>query len=189
LIQLAALALAAFRVPLAAQYPQPAEFQAVRVMLAAQFSALAILFPWLIRTWASAVAVIASAWAMLIAAAALSAWESREVLLIGTFLSCWIAVFAIISRLRLRPMLVIAIVSAYVIGGPLLWYVQLDLGFSTHLDSTMAFGPLLAALSTPRHLPPSIWIQTAVTLAISLAAWTIISFRRKNGSRSGADGF
>lgn len=163
LIQLAALMLAAFRVPLAAQYPQPAEFQAVRLMLAAQFVALALLHPWLLRTWATALAVLCTGWVMLNLAALLSAWTLTDVLPVGIFLSIWTVDFALLGRIR-RPrwqLAITAIASAYVIGGPLLWYLQLEFASPARSVPSLAFGPLLLALSTPRHLPPPAWIEAA----------------------------
>lgn len=172
-MQIGALALAAFRVPLAAQYPQPGEFQAVRWVLAAQFSALAILFPWLFRTWASALAVVAAAWVMLWCAAALAAWSLIEILPAGAFLTAWIVVLAVFGRLRLAKsrLIISALTAAYVIGGPLLWYLQTEFTSVPLRDPTPAFGPLLIALTTPHHFPPFAWVAAAGAGAIALFAW------------------
>ena len=97
-------------------------------MLAAQFTALAMMHPWLMRTWAAAIAVLAVAWVMLTLAALLSAWAVTETLPLDIFLTMWIADFALLSRIR-RPhwqSAIIAIASAYVIGGPFLWYLDLN---------------------------------------------------------------
>jgi hypothetical protein len=174
-VQIGALALAAFRVPLAAQYPQPGEFQAVRLVLAAQFSALAILFPWLFRTWSSALAVLAAAWVMLWCAAALSAWSLVEILPAGAFLTAWVGVLAVFGRLRAAKwrLIVTALTAAYVIGGPLLWYLRAEFASVPLRDPTPAFGPLLIALTTPHHFPPSAWLEAAGAGTIALFAWKI----------------
>ena len=70
------VALAALRVSLAAGYPQPGEFQAVRLVLAAQFAAAALLFPLLCRNWQTTLAAIASGCVMLLAAGLLAGWST-----------------------------------------------------------------------------------------------------------------
>ncbi|HWE53235.1 MAG TPA: hypothetical protein VG273_25815 [Bryobacteraceae bacterium] len=173
LVQIAALALAAFKVPLAAQYPQPGEFQAVRLVLAAQFCALAILFPWLFRTGSSALAVLAAAWVMLWCAAALSAWSLVEILPAGAFLTAWVGVLAVFGRLKAAKwrLIVAALSAAYVIGGPLLWYLQAEFTSVPLHDPSAAFGPLLIVLTTPHHFPPFAWLEAAGAGAIALFAW------------------
>jgi hypothetical protein len=158
-VQAAALMLAAFRVPLAAQYPQPGEFQAVRVMLAAQFFALAILFPWMMRTWASALAVLATTWVMLCAAAALSAWTLLDIMPAGTLVTAWIIVFATLGQIRSRrwQLVASAVTCAYIIGGPFMWYLQVEFASASPGSSGFAFGPVFGLISTPRHVPPPDW--------------------------------
>jgi hypothetical protein len=170
--------LAAFRVPLAAQYPQPAESHAVRLMLAAQFAALAVLYPWLMRTWAAAAAVLAAAWVMLSMAALLSAWALADSLLLSIFLTVWIADFALLSRIRSFrwQMVVVAIACAHVIGGPLLWYFQLEFASPSPGGPGIAFGPMLVALSTPRHLPPPAWIEA---IAVGIVATVVCNIVRR----------
>lgn len=168
-LQVVALSLAAFRVPLAAQYPQPAEFQAIRLMLAVQFGTLAVMHPWLLRNWATAIAILASAWVMLSMAALLSAWAILDSLPVSIFLTLWIVDFALLARIRLaRSRLVVTgLASAYVIGGPLLWYLGLEFASASSRAPTIAFGPLFFALSTPRHIVPSAWMDA---IAVGLVA-------------------
>jgi hypothetical protein len=176
LVQLAALAVAAARVPLAAQYPQPGEFQAVQVMLAVQFAALALLFPWMMRTVASALAVIGSGWAMLIAAGVLSASPIPELMPRGAFFSIWAVIFLTLARLRLRPKMQSALSSlaiAYVLGGPLLWYLEMEFSAAPVESPGLDFGPLLAALSTSHHFSPPTWIGTLGIELIALLVWRV----------------
>lgn len=153
-IELAALALAAFRVPLAAVYPQPAEFQAVRNMLAFQFVFATLLFPWLLRSWRIAIPAIFAGCIFLLFAAALSAWELRDVMPAIVLLSLWLVFLTAVNCICPLPrwrMVLCAIASVYVIGGPLLWYLQLDFGSGPIAATGWAYGPLLPALISPEH--------------------------------------
>jgi hypothetical protein len=160
LVQLAAIALAALRVPLAAEYPQPAEFFAVNLLLATQFAWVAILFPWLLRSWSMTIIAAASAWIMLLMAAAMAAWSMRDVIAPAAYVTLFIVLLTLLrfGLSRHGQLFASAIVSTYVIGGPLVWYLQLDLGASQRHDDVVMFGPLLPALLDPRHLLLSGWI-------------------------------
>jgi hypothetical protein len=175
LVQLAALLVATLRTPLAAQYPQPGEFQAVPVMLVAQFSALAILFPWMLRTWGSALAVLTASWAMLFAAAVLSVWTIRDIVPLGAFVAVWIVIFSTLAQIRLAPMqsIVMAVAALWVLGGPLVWYLHLEFapGSSARPDAWYGYGPLLAAIATTPHLPPSAWAAACGVECLALLVW------------------
>lgn len=174
-VQLTALALSCWRVPLAARYPQPAEFEAVPVMLAAQFGGLCLLFPWLLpnlRTW---VVAAACGWMMLLAAAALSAWSLAQVVPIAAFLTGWMIVLATVRAATPTHlhMPLSAIACIYVIGGPLVAYFHREFANATVAASYAAFGPLFCAISTPHHLPPQAWALVAgieIIAGLALAA-------------------
>ena len=159
--------LAALRVPLAAQYPSLGEFQAVRVLLAVQFAALAVLFPWLLRNWRMTLVAAAAVWVMLACAAALAAWSFEKILPCTAFLTVWVGIFAILGRFRSVKWkgVLSAITPGYVIGGPLLWYLQAEFGVGSLSDPGPAFGPLLIAVTTPLHFPPSAWVEAACVAA------------------------
>jgi hypothetical protein len=184
LIQLAALVLAAFRVPLAAEYPQPAEFHAVQILLVAQFAWVTMLFPSLLRTWMMTLIVICAGWTMLIMAGALSAWAIADVLPLGTFLSLWIVSLGLM-RAALPwnwQMIASAIASAYVIGGPLVWYLRSDFGTSLPVETSVGFGPLWLCLATPRNLPSTAWwseVGIAVIAASIAPARNFARFTRR----------
>jgi hypothetical protein len=160
LVQLAALILAALRVPLAAQYPQPAEFQAVRVMLGFQFIWATILLGSLLANWRMAVIAICSAWMFLLLAAVLAGWSLIEVVPSAGFLSLWMVVLATIAyaarSMRWR-MIFSAVASTYVLGGALLIYLQSDFGSTSPQATNLIYGPLYIALSNPRHVAATHW--------------------------------
>ncbi|HEY2585470.1 MAG TPA: hypothetical protein VGI81_06895 [Tepidisphaeraceae bacterium] len=177
-LQLAALALAAWRVPLAAQYPQPGEFQAVRVMLAAQFAGLALLFPWLLPNVRMLWVTVAAGWVMLLAAGALAAWPLTDVAPAAAFLTLWILVLATVRAAipPSTPMTASALACLYIVGGPLLAYFHQEFATSPAANPDLTFGPLFSAISTPHHLPPQAWAQAA---GIGIIGFVALVARRK----------
>lgn len=183
ILQLGAIALAAFRVPLAAQYPQPGELQSVRVMLAAQFAGVALLFPWLLRNRAMVLTTLAAAWLMLMAAAALAAWPLWAIAPTGTFLTFWIVLLATVRQAvpaRLQ-MFASATASLYIVGGALLGYLNREFATTSTIGSPpIALGPLITAISTPRHLPPLGWVQAAALELIAVSLLFVTSKPRNS---------
>jgi len=175
------------RAPLAAQYPRPAEFEAVRVLLAVQFTWSAILLPGLGRAWETAIAVAASAWIMLQIAAALAAWPLVDVLPSGGFVTLWLACLAVWGH-ALPPgrwrAIASAIASTFATGGVLVWYLATDLAARPADAIGSAFGPLLIALAAPSHPAVGGWLLLAALLAGGLIAWGAIQ-PRLNPSSSG----
>lgn len=183
-VQLAALLLSALRVPLAAQFPRPAEFQAVRVLLAMQFAWVAILFPLLLINWRMAVLAIASAWVMLALAAGLSAWTLTLALPAAGYLAVWIIVLWTLRAALVsagQQMFAAAAMATYFTGGALLWYVQLDFGVTSPSLASVTSGPLLMVVASPQRPPAGGWILAAL---METAALIVLMARRR---RSGAN--
>jgi hypothetical protein len=180
-VQLAALLLSALRVPLAAQFPQPAEFEAVRVLLAMQFAWVAIIFPMLLINWRMTVLAVASAWVMLALAAGLSALTLTLVLPAAGYLSAWMIVLWTLRAALVgagQQMFAAAVMATYFIGGALLWYVQSDFGATPPSLASVANGPLLMVIASPQHPPAIGWILVAVMEAAVLI--TLVLFRRNS---------
>lgn len=167
-MQLCGLALSAGRVRLAAQFPEPAESLAVPIMLAIQFSWVAILFPLLCRSWRMGLLVAASGWVMLLFAAALAAWPLQQIVPAGGYLTLWIASLVLWRKVLQRDWLQMmgsSLATAFTVGGPLLWYLRLDLGEHPGSMSSPAFGPLTPVLMNPRRPALGGWI-TVLLLAV-----------------------
>lgn len=182
-LQLAALALAAWRVPLAAQYAQPGEFQAVRVMLAAQFAGLALLFPWLLPNVRMLGVTIVAGGVMLVAAAALAAWPLTDVAPAGAFLALWILLLATVRATIPPPiqMTASAVTCLYIVGGPLLAYFHQEFANSLLSYPELKFGPLFSVITTPHHLPPLAWAEAAGIEIIALLPLAA-RFRTRNST-------
>ena len=148
-----AIALAAWRVPLAAQYPQPAEFQAVRILIVVQFVGAALLSPALLTHWPTALAALFSGGTLLLLASVLSGWTPQDALPILGYMTLWLGcLFAWMKALgggKWR-MAGSGIAAAFTAGGPLIWYLGQDLGSTGSGKSPLAYGPLWPALLDPR---------------------------------------
>ena len=133
LVQLAALALAALRVPVAAQYPRPEESLAPHVLLATQVIASALLFPFLLRDWLTSIAILAAAWPFAAVAASLSSVPVQRISTAEAYVMTWIVGLALWG-VRLRETRAIsyavAVASLLAIGGLALGYLGLEFGSS-----------------------------------------------------------
>jgi hypothetical protein len=173
ILQLIAIAVAAWRIPLAAQYPEPAEFQAIRVLITVQFIGSALLSPVLLRSWQMTLAAACSSGVFILVGALLAGWSLREALPILSYLAAWLlTLFAWVggrSGEKWR-MTIAGIAAAFSAGGPLLWYLGRDLGGSASVDSRAAYGPLLPALVNPDHPWEIWWLLAAIFLGGLVAA-------------------
>lgn len=168
MLQWIALALAALRVPLAAGYPQPAEFQAVRLLLATQFAAAAMLFPLLCRNWQTTLTAIASGCVMLLAGGFLADWQPSWAAPACGLLALWLLALAVWRAALPSPYLqaiAAAVLTLWSVGGALLWYFQLELNPDGAPAGRLSQGPLIGALIDPRSPGGSAWACVAVLLA------------------------
>lgn len=149
-VQWVGLALAAMRVPLAAEYPQPAEFQAVHVLLTIQLGASALLSPGLCRNWRATLAGIVSGGVLLLFAGCLAGWTVNRVLPVTAWVSLWIVALYLwqsaMPTLRFQAC-VGGLAAAYAIGGAFLWYLRLELNGDAPTASGASYGPLAALFS------------------------------------------
>lgn len=169
LIQVGALSVAAFRLPLAAKYPQPAEMQGANVLLAAQIIGLSLLFPFLCRTWNCTIAIAGSAVPLLLVACGLAgqniAFASAAffVLLWVAGMACWRAVLT-----KRWQYVLAALLTTYTAGGAVLWYLRGEFILNGQLPpSPLAFSPLLAGISLIQE-PGNLFCWTA-PVALSAA--------------------
>lgn len=180
LIQLAALVLAALRIPLAAKYPQPAESLAVHVLMAAQIGSSALLFPYLMRDWRTVLALMSTTWPFLAAAAALSAVEMTRTAVAAAYVSAWLLGLAL-WRVALdddrpsRQMFGVAVAACLAMGGASLFYLRLEFAFVDTIVGESgghftALTPLVAGLRqlTPHDPRAADWIVPAAVCVTAL---------------------
>ena len=184
LIQLAALSLAALRIPLAAKYPRPEEMYATHVLLAAQVAASALLFPYLLRDAQASIAMIAAAWPFAAAAAGLSGLSLSRAAAGEAFVCTWLLALALwrgalqSERARLGAVAVAAMVS---LGWAALGYLAIE--FNPDMSAVgesggqvSRFGPIGGALRqlSPNNAPLGDWLllAAAATAGAAAALWT-----------------
>jgi len=153
-LQLLALFVALARVPLAAGYPRPAELLAAQVMAVTQVTGAALLFPWLMRTSASAIVVVATTWPFLALAGSVSGVPPMRLIGVGSHVTAWMIAgwaWALWAPARSRPAAVAA-AALITLGSLALFYLWLEFGPNPALDvgeaagRWAAFTPPLAAL-------------------------------------------
>src|SRR4051812_545277 len=148
LIQLFALIVATARVPLAAGYPQPAEFLAPHVMVVVQTIAAALLFPYLLSGWSVAIVVIATTWPFVILSGLLSPVPGEGLVSTAGFVSGWLLTLASLNRAlphRARPFGVAA-APLLAAGGVVGFYPDQDFGTGSTADLWTSISPPLAAV-------------------------------------------
>ena len=147
-LQLIALIVATARVPLAAGYPQPAEFLAPHVMVVVQTTAAVLLFPYLLSSWPVAVAVMATTWPFIILSGLLSSVPGDRLVSTAGYVSGWLLTLAALSRAlppRARPFAVAA-GTLLAAGGVVGFYLEQDFGSGSTRGFWTSLSPPLAAL-------------------------------------------
>jgi hypothetical protein len=186
MIQLAALALAAARVPLSANFARPAERLATHEMVIVQFVGAALLCPFLLRGPMACLALCLTAGPMLLLAGILSATPIATSLYLWAGCVLWLTALwmwrAATSQRMHAPLVAIAtLLSA---GALLLCYLRAEFGPAgaggVELHRALPLPPLLLALSETRvGIAPL--LPTAVIFGISLAFFAV---RRRACARS-----
>jgi hypothetical protein len=144
-MQLAVLAIGAGGVALSGGWPRPPEQFALDEMLIAQLVFTAMLFPYLLASLWSAVAIILTALPMLQIAGFLSVTPMDRLGVVAGFVALWMIALALWQiALPLRWQLPgAALAMLYTLGGGVIWYLQKD--FSTPAHRSI-FPPLMTPL-------------------------------------------
>jgi hypothetical protein len=154
---------------------------AAHVMVVSQVVAAALLFPYLMRSWAAAVAVVAGAWPFDAAAGVFSAAPAGHVVWAAAYVTAWLLVLAIWNRALPEQGrgLAVAVAALLAIGGCVVFYLRLEFGLG---DIAAADGwaiapavPALAALRPlVRQIEPIDWILPATAGLLGIVAWRFL---------------
>ncbi len=183
LIQLAALALAAFGIPLSARFPVPAESLGMHEMLIVQTFAAALLLPFLFRTFTSTIIVATTAPLFLLLSAIMAAHsDTRTLVWCAIFISLWLLAMAAWNatvKLPTSKMVLVAIWSLFIIGGAALAYFRREFAMPAQQFrwSQVAFaGPAVGGIVILEQGPTSgiIWAELGFAL-VSAAIWHLAS--------------
>jgi hypothetical protein len=176
-VQLGALLLSLLRVSFAAAYPRAGELLAAHVMVVSQVVAAALLFPYLMRTWPAAVAVVASSWPFDAVAGVFSAAPAGHVVWAAAYVTAWLLVLAIWNRaLPEQRGIAMAAAALAAIGGCAVFYLRLEFA-AGDIDAAdvwavaPAVPPLAALRPLVRSTEPIDWTLPAAAGFLELAAW------------------
>lgn len=128
-LQLAAVLVAVLRVPLSAQYPEPAEQMALYPLSGTQVVAAALLFPFLLRDGRCAGQAVASALPFLLGAGFMAGVTPEALIWPAASVAAWLVTLALwapaLQTSRAR-MIGIAVASLLTLGGGTLRYLRLE---------------------------------------------------------------
>lgn len=145
-------------------------------MIIAQFVAAALLSPQLLTHWRTALAALFSGVTLLLIACALAAKSLEDAIPILCQLALWLfCLFAWMNALcgEKWRMIGAAAAAAFTAGGPILWYLGLDLGPTGGEKNAFVYGPLGAVLLEPQ----ASWKNAGTLIFLSLLG-VLISFVR-----------
>lgn len=192
-IQLFALSLAVFRVPLAARFPLPGEQFAIHIMLTTQIVASAMLFPLLLRDVTTSAMVLLTMLPFIQLAGYLSATPMSRVALAAAYLATWLATlftWRVFFRARAAVMFSVAVAVAWSVGMAIVWYVMAESrehgGMDWKTDSL--FGPILGAIAQVEasNIIGESWTGSFILLLICTSSSSALHFARKGAlGRSG----
>jgi hypothetical protein len=161
-VQMFALGVAAFRVPLSARYPQPEESLAVHVLVVVQIAAAALLFPILFRSITSSIVVIASAVPFIQLSAFLATFtDNRRLALCAAYLALWLTGLAILNaalRSEKSKMYGVAAASLMALGGAVIAYLHREFGAPANAfdwQSHASLGPIMGCMAILEASPVS----------------------------------
>jgi hypothetical protein len=183
-LQLAAVLVAVVRVPLAAQYPEPAEQMAAYLVTGTQGVAAALIFPFLLRSARTTVQVIASTWPFLLAAGYLAGVAPKAMIWPAASITAWLvtlALWASILRTTRAQMVGITIASLLTLGGGLLRYLRLEFAAGTAEPgfALETASPLLSTFAALDGSPsPAGWILLASLAFAAIAVRLFIQVKR-----------
>lgn len=191
-LQLAALAIAAFHIPLWAHTPNAEDLLALQYLLVAQLAGSGLLFPLLTNSSRRTVFTTASSWPMIVLAGMLSSTRLSVICLAEMFITAWLLGLGVINwaiakqsskrRASNHPplpstgleMIAVAVISSWTIGGPLMLFcrAEYDPGVSTIGPwSKVEFGPISSAFSAVFDSTAASWAPlAALWLAVVLLA-------------------
>ncbi len=176
-VQIAALIIAAFRIPLWAQAPTGQEVLALKIVAIAQIWASSLLFPMLMKTWQQWMMSIVITWPLIALAGLLAAVDHEAIFSTAAYVTAWLVVLGLIhfalGNFRLR-MIGVAAISFWSMGWPFLLFIRQEYGPGAHAALGLDASPIIAVSSDLLHSAPA-WESLAV--AAFLAGLMLIGQR------------
>jgi hypothetical protein len=177
-VQIAALAVAAFHIPLWAQAPANGELQALKLLGVVQIGVSSLVFPFLMRNWRQSAMVLAATWPFIALAGLLSAEDIRTIGYLAAFVMTWLVVLIVLRtalRTTTQKMIAVAAVSLWSLGGLLIWYFREEFGSET-TSGFIALGPIVEVAADSLEHNISAWIGLGAMLAVAVLLLAGIKF-------------
>jgi hypothetical protein len=174
LVQIGALALAAFRWQLAITMPRATEQSALAMMLIAQVSCASLLFPFIMRNCKLVIISVVSAWPMAQLAAMLAEVPPPRWIYAEAFVSFWLITLAVWTWALPKPRIFLtAIAAMFTLGGPILWYLRSEFttsNFQVDWRRDIFFTPIFGALSQIflTNPTPLAWLTPAFLFVLAI---------------------
>ncbi len=174
--QVGAVALFAFRVPLAAKFPLPVEDSALIGVLIVQLLLAAAMGRGLLCDWRTYALAISGAVPMLMLATLLSGKPALDTIGVMVIVALWLGVFAIVGAMRIDALraAMYAVLLLLTAGAPILLYLAREFGRrAVDADGALAIvSPALGAISATSGSFPArmIVVPTAVLLIAGVVA-------------------
>ena len=150
-LQLAALAIAACRIPLDARPPIAGEQWALGLMVALQMLAGALLSPLLLARGKWTIAAIAAGWPMAALSSFLADASTTQAMMAELFVSVWLLTLHLCVRdeHRMQQLWVACVAALLCAAGPILMYVNHDFADapSPIMDHAARLSPLMSAIA------------------------------------------
>ena len=185
-LQLIALSLAVFRIPLSARLLPPGEQFAIHIMLVTQITASAMLFPFLLRDGKTTVMVILSIAPFLQLSSYLSSMPTVRAAMAAAYVATWLLALGtwratLVSRSS--QFVSVAFATALALGGAVIWYVTAEARDPrTNALSPAFFGPVVGVLVQLRETHRSSWSPLLALLLVSGVALFVARNRRVGGN-------
>jgi hypothetical protein len=187
-LQLIALSLAVFRVPLSARFPPPGEQFAIHIMLVTQVTASALLFPFLLRDVKTTAMVILSIAPFLQLSSYLSSVPIPRAAMAAAYVATWLLALAMWRAIlvsRRSQFVGVACATALTLGGAVIWYVAAEARDPRAIAPSPArFGPIVSALAQLRETHAGSWIPPLAMLLVSGVALYVARNRPVGGNGS-----
>lgn len=169
-VQIGALALSAYRVPLAMGLPAAAEQSALAVMLVIQIGAAALMAPLLLSTCRQTIMAMAFGWPMAGLAGLLADVAADRAAMGEAYVSAWmlsLSLWVWATRESKSAANLPAVAAMISLGGPVAWYLHAE--FVRQSDTVnwgrdALYGPVMGALAQvlPDHATPTSWWIPAI---------------------------
>ena len=165
-LQVLAIALAACRVPLAAQFPTVTEFHAGQILIALQLPLAAMLMPALLSNLQSTVAAASLGGLLQFTAGLLTRSTPMQCAIVCSYLVIWVGALHVAYVASGKSLVWAGLISTAVGGAPILVYLGADI--SQRAGKEFLCGPVISIVQSWPRVRVDAWAFVAAMLLIAI---------------------